>query len=159
MDSVIHLKRALSDSAHYLQRCITEVPWHAPTTFFHHSFFAYGMDETVPVLEELATAVMLSTQKQVTGMFCNYYRNGLEYKPYHRDLYGTDIATLSLGASRDFYFKHDTTKERTHFLLECGDLFYFPQHLNKTYTHSVPMRKKCTAPRVSLVFFLATPVL
>lgn len=155
METVIHLKGALAHGDHYLQRCIKEVPWNPPTTFFHHAYFAYAMDESVPLLEDLALAVTLSTRKNVTGMFCNFYRDGLEYKPYHRDLYGADIATLSLGAPRDFYFKHDGSKERTHFLLECGDLFFFPQSLNQTYTHSVPMRKKCTSPRISLVFFLA----
>ena len=164
LTSVIHLKKALpyQDADLYLGKLLNEIPWNAPNGFFHRHFFRYDRDFYVMSLEvpylvtmeKLCTAIENSTKRLVSGVFCNYYQDGEAYTPYHADQYGKDIATLSLGTTRDFYFKHNKTGVRTHYLLEHGDLFYFPPTINNEYKHTVPIRKKCKDPRISLVFFL-----
>jgi len=164
MEKVVHHKKALSEveTDHYLRKLLTELPWMPPNGFFHRHFYRYDRDFYVMPLEipylitmeKLCTAIELATGRLVSGAFCNLYMNGEEHTPYHADKYETEIATLSFGAPRDFYFKHNGTKVRTHFLLEHGDLFYFPREINEEYKHSVPARKKCKEPRISLVFFL-----
>jgi len=88
------------------------------------------------------------------SFFANYYRDGNDYAPYHRDKYGFRTLTLSFGGSRDFYFKHDKTRERIDYRLDHGDLILFEKDVNDAYKHSIPRRKNLKSDRISILFFL-----
>lgn len=91
---------------------------------------------------------------RVQGVFLNYYRNGEDYCPYHRDTYGCDVWTLSLGGTRDFLVKPDRTGTKsTKWTLESGDLYLMKRQLHQTYRHSIPARKGMNQGRISVVFF------
>ena len=172
LEQVIHSKQALSqeDCDHYLKALLTEIPWAASNNYFHRRVFRYSKDPviiahgnqlleitqtSIQPLDELIIALEQSIQKPIKGVFCNYYEDGNQYASYHKDQYGSDILSLTLGATRDFYFKHDTTGQRYHYALGHGDIFYFPDNINLAYKHSIPIRKKCKEPRINLTCFLA----
>ena len=90
----------------------------------------------------------------VRGVFVNLYE-GDDYAPYHHDTYGgKGVFTVSVGGTRMFYTKNETTDVVTKHLLEDGDLFYFNSDYNKIHKHSIPKLKKYKDPRISIVFFV-----
>jgi len=110
------------------------------------------MDE--PVLVELVELVQVNLEKKVMGVWCNYYRNGKDYTPYHQDSYNQGVTvTLSFGATRKCYFKHKVTGQRKDFSLKDGDLFIFSDKINRLYKHTIPKEMKVKDGRISIVFF------
>ncbi len=89
----------------------------------------------------------------ISAAFVNYYQNGNDYTPYHADKYGMGILTVSLGDTRDFYFKDNQTKVVTKYKLDHGDVMIFSDSINHTHKHSVPKRTRQIKPRVSILFF------
>ena len=153
---VIHIPQLLTteEAGHYLERLQTVVQWQPPNSYFHRHTFRYDAKEGCEVLDELAAIVNSSTGRLVQGAFCNYYHDGREYTPYHRDPYGCDIAGISFGTTRDFYFKADSGGGRTHYRLAHGDLLFFRNEVNGTHRHSVPARTRCHEERINITFFL-----
>jgi alkylated DNA repair dioxygenase AlkB len=62
------------------------------------------------------------------------------------------IASLSLGASRKFSFRHKTTKEEISINLHAGQLLVMKDSTQINWLHSLPKTKKCNLPRISLTF-------
>jgi alkylated DNA repair dioxygenase AlkB len=94
----------------------------------------------------------------------NHYKDGKDYIGYHsddeRDLVENGvIAALSLGANRDFFLKRKPEKsEKKTFEkpiainLASGSLLTMEGNTQKKYKHSIPIRKKCKSPRISITF-------
>jgi hypothetical protein len=112
-----------------------------------------SQDELDDHFKDIVEIVEAIGMKTVVGSFVNYYRNGQDYAPYHRDVYGFDSVTVSFGGSRDFLLKSDTTNVITKTVLSDGDIFTFPLYVNQTHTHSVPKRA-LAEPRISMLLFL-----
>lgn len=82
----------------------------------------------------------------------NLYRDGNDYIGYHRDKHidETPIASISLGATRDFIFTNGTeTKE---FILTDGTLLIIHPPTNVYWKHSLPKRMKVKEPRINITF-------
>ena len=91
----------------------------------------------------------------VVSIFCNLYENGSDHCPYHKDRYGCNIFTLSLGETRDFLTKPDEKGTKsTKYKLESGDLYFMHNDIHANHKHSIPKRKNIKNPRISIVFFL-----
>jgi alkylated DNA repair dioxygenase AlkB len=63
------------------------------------------------------------------------------------------IASLSLGAERDFAFGQMSGKSCTEIFrmrLRHGSLLLIPANVNRTYKHSVPVAKRIKQPRVNV---------
>ncbi len=112
--------------------------------------------ELTEYLGELTEVIELVTDRPVVGAFVNKYRaNSQDYCPYHRDVYGCDLATVSFGAERDFLLKADVNGVVQKWTLGDGDVYTLPAAVNLTYTHSVP--KRTTAgERISMLCFLGS---
>lgn len=94
---------------------------------------------------------------ECTSVFMNNYINGNDYCPYHRDLYETDVYTISLGSSRDFLIKKDEKGTKAiKYTLNPGDLYFMEKELNIDHKHSIPKRKNAEGMRISVVFFCKT---
>ena len=59
------------------------------------------------IIFQLVQLLQNKKSVQVCGVFINYYKNGNDYCPYHKDSYGTDVYTISLGETRDLLIKPD----------------------------------------------------
>lgn len=94
--------------------------------------------------------------EEVTGetynfTLVNYYASGSDFMTYHSDsetFLGPNpcIASLSLGAPRDFFLRHVQYKELSvpveRFVLADGDLVVMRGRTQHDWEHSVPKRKK-----------------
>lgn len=93
------------------------------------------------------------------------YKDGLDHIGEHRDDEheldpSCPIAAVSLGAARDFVFRHkDARKEPKQRHIEPvklelahGSLLLMNSPTNTYWYHSLPVRKKVKTPRISLTF-------
>ncbi len=91
----------------------------------------------------------------VHGIFGNYYPDGNAVLPYHQDKYGTDVVSLSFGATRKFNFTSDwkggVVKS---FSLKHSDMIIFDKESNNTYYHGIPKQSVITEPRINLTCFV-----
>jgi len=67
------------------------------------------------------------------------------------------IASLTLGAERDFIFQHSDRRAAVRIpdeklVLTDGLLLLMRPPTNQLWYHGVPMRRKCVAPRINLTF-------
>lgn len=112
-------------------------------------------DQTIDtIFLELTKDLQQHCGGQVQGIFCNLYETGEDYCPYHKDQYGCNVWTLSLGDARDFLVKKDGTGTKADtYNLKSGDLYFMDNRLHKTHRHSIPTRKSRKGSRISVVFF------
>lgn len=90
---------------------------------------------------------------------CIYYQDGSEGVDFHRDLpaYGSTatIASLSLGAERDFVFRSVADpNERFTIRLSSGSLLLMGEGCQELYEHSLPRDASCREARLNLTFRL-----
>jgi alkylated DNA repair dioxygenase AlkB len=62
------------------------------------------------------------------------------------------IASLNLGESRRFLFRHKKTKEKHELLLNHGSLLIMQGAMQHHWQHAVPKEPKKTKPRINLTF-------
>jgi alkylated DNA repair dioxygenase AlkB len=121
-----------------------------PRMIFHYDNNHSEINKLIKLIEDTFVC-------EVSGVFMNYYRDGKDYTPEHRDEYdGDDVYTLSLGASRKFYFistQENTKGEKLNYTLNNGDLIYFGANINRNYKHSLPKQVSVKEGRISIVFF------
>ena len=87
----------------------------------------------------------------------NYYPSGDEGMGYHADdekELGDQpiIASLSLGATRKFVFKHKKTQDKVELYLESGQLIVMHGETQKYWKHTVTKTKTVLEGRISLTF-------
>ncbi|MFT5236038.1 MAG: alkylated DNA repair dioxygenase AlkB [Shewanella sp.] len=91
------------------------------------------------------------------GVLVNHYDDGTQSMGWHSDdepeiMSGSDIASLSLGASRDFFLRHKRTHEKVKLTLDSGDLLLMHWPMQQNWQHSLPKRLRLHEPRVNYTF-------
>jgi alkylated DNA repair dioxygenase AlkB len=91
------------------------------------------------------------------GVLVNRYRDGSDSMGWHSDdepeiAPGSDIASLTLGATRDFVLRHKQTGSRHRLSLESGDLLIMHWPMQAQWQHALPRRLRVTAPRWNYTF-------
>jgi len=97
------------------------------------------------------------TKQTYNACLLNLYHNGDEAMGWHSDnekeiIANSTIASLSIGASRKFSFKHKVTKETISIQLENGSLLEMKGTIQSHWLHALPKSKKITEPRINLTF-------
>lgn len=118
-----------------------------------------------PTLEHIREAVTKTTGQTFNFVLVNRYKDGLDHMGEHRDDEKEldplcPIASVSLGAARDFIFRHRDTRgkqsrrhiEPVKLVLAHGSLLLMNSPTNTFWYHSLPIRKKVAAPRINLTF-------
>jgi len=111
-----------------------------------------------PTLLELKQRVEEKSQTTFTSVLLNYYRSGQDSMGWHADdekELGPEpiISSLSLGAERDFQFKHRRNPElRVTQPLQSGSLLVMRGKTQQNWLHQLPKRLKTEAPRINLTF-------
>ncbi|AAZ17956.1 DNA-N1-methyladenine dioxygenase [Psychrobacter arcticus 273-4] len=87
----------------------------------------------------------------------NYYPSGDDGMGYHDDdekELGEQpvIASLSLGATRKFVFKHKKTQDKVELYLESGQLIVMHGDTQSFWKHSITKTKTVATGRISLTF-------
>ena len=111
-----------------------------------------------PLLAQLKTQVEKACGHQFNSVLANYYRDGNDGMGWHcddeREL-GTQpvVASLSVGAMRDFYLRQKSHHQHKHRLtLPGGSLLVMSGDTQQYWQHSLPKRKRCVEGRVNLSF-------
>jgi len=158
------LMRAIAwqhDQAFIYGKTITtkrKVAWYA------NQPFSYAYSKTtkkarlwVPILRELKSLVEQESGAYFNSCLLNLYHDGNEGMAWHSDAEielkrnGT-IGSLSLGAARNFAFKHKQTKESVIQLLEHGSLLVMKGVTQTYWLHRLPPTKRIHVPRINLTF-------
>lgn len=107
-------------------------------------------------LNTIKQDVECAAQHSFTTILLNLYRDGNDSNGWHADNekeLGENpvIASLSLGAVRNFHFKHRKLKdERYKLLLTPGSLLIMKGEMQTYWLHQVPKTKRSIAPRINL---------
>ena len=166
-------------SAYWFDRCQEQIVWEQPqvrvygklhrvprmTAFLADASVSYRYSGVIhrgqgwpdwftPLLEQ----VNESCSAQFNGCLFNLYRDGDDRMGWHADDeteidQTKPIASLSLGSTRDFLFRHrsDPTK-RAAIPLTDGDLLIMHPGCQELWMHSVPQRRKVKTMRINLTF-------
>ncbi|PZX92413.1 alpha-ketoglutarate-dependent dioxygenase AlkB [Flavobacterium aquariorum] len=109
-------------------------------------------------LQKIKSLVESASDTNFTTVLLNYYRDGSDSNGWHADNekeLGTNpvIASLSLGAERNFQLKHnfDTTQKKN-LILENGSLLLMKGTTQHFWKHQVPKTTKPIGSRINLTF-------
>uniref|UniRef100_A0A3P9MCJ2 DNA oxidative demethylase ALKBH2 n=1 Tax=Oryzias latipes TaxID=8090 RepID=A0A3P9MCJ2_ORYLA len=118
-----------------------------------------------PTLENIRDAVTKATGQTFNFVLINRYKDGLDHMGEHRDDEkeldpSCPIASVSLGAARDFVFRHRDARGRNSsrqiepvkLELSHGSLLLMNPPTNHFWYHSLPVRRKTLQPRINLTF-------
>ena len=108
-------------------------------------------------LAALKSIVEKLTATRFNSCLLNLYHDGNEGMAWHSDdekSLGRDstIASVSLGAEREFRFKHKRTDEKISVLLESGSLLVMKGTTQTHWLHSIPEVEENQIPRINLTF-------
>ena len=101
--------------------------------------------------------LILGIDVNFNSCLLNYYPSGEDGMGYHADderELGEQpvIASLSLGATRKFVFKHKKTQDKVELYLESGQLIVMHGETQSFWKHSITKTKKAATGRISLTF-------
>lgn len=165
----------------WYQQLLAELPWqHDVVTLFGKTHitnrqivwmsdkdyrYSGQLKTAVPWTEQLwklkqQIEVMLTEQglgTEFNACLLNYYPSGEDGMGYHADNekelgQQTIIASVSLGATRKFVFKHRHTKDKIEFPLTSGQLIVMAGNTQQYWLHSLPKTKKVKEGRINLTF-------
>ncbi len=103
---------------------------------------------------------------QFNSVLANCYRNGEDCMGWHADdepelVRNGIIASVSLGAERDFDFRHKhhskEVPQQHRLTLEHGSLLVMNGDTQNYWKHALPRRKACKTPRINLTFRCIIP--
>lgn len=135
-----------------------KVAWYGDSEF---SYTYSGVLKTANIfnkeLLELKEIVEKESGETYNSCLLNLYHSGEEGMAYHSDgekmlKKNGAIASLSLGASRKFSFKHKENKQRVDIVLERGSLLVMKEFTQTNWLHRLPPTKKVFTPRINLTF-------
>jgi len=110
-------------------------------------------DTLLDIKQQLETL----TNESFNSVLINYYRDGQDSNGWHSDdepELGQNpiIASISLGANRDFKLRHKKDKSQLHSInLEHGSLLMMRGATQRCWQHHIPKRAKADA-RINLTF-------
>lgn len=108
---------------------------------------------------EIIKKISIDFNIEVIETRLNYYSNGNDWKPAHKDRHATYEGLkenytlgLSLGGSRELEFTHESSNHKFRFPQNNGDIFGFTKEVNEKFLHGVP---KCTSSddRISIIIW------
>jgi alkylated DNA repair dioxygenase AlkB len=110
-----------------------------------------------PVLRDLRELLARRTGVRFNSVLLNLYRHGEDSLSWHADdepELGPEpvIASLSLGADRQFQLKHRVDGEIRSILLESGSLLLMSGATQRSWLHRVPKERNVRQTRINLTF-------
>jgi len=167
-----------TDSRDLLEQLIAEVSWHsdayvafgrrfeiprlqawfaAPGIQYRYSNNLLPTHDWLPCLWQLKQQIETLCHCDFNSVLATYYRDGWDYVGWHADdeteLGPTPwIASLSLGAEREFRFRHKQDGWEGCVPLPPGALLLMEPAFQQHWLHSVPEQPAVHQPRINLTF-------
>lgn len=165
------------DADNFLQQLQTEIHWKQEPIFLFgkkimqprltawlgdkpYSYSGITMQPHAfgPAMMVIKNKVEAFTQSSFNTALLNLYRNGTDSMGWHRDnekeLGPTPIiASISLGAEREFQLRHYQTKEHVQKIpLQHGSLLIMREQTNTYWEHRIPKTSKPLSARINITF-------
>ena len=137
----------------HMQPRLTASYGDAGVTYRYSGTVNVALPWTLP-LRELRDKIEL-VQGRYNFCLLNRYRTGQDSMGMHADdepEMGNVIGSLSLGATRNFRIKHNTTKETMSFQLSHGSLLIMAGTMQQFWKHEIPKTKKMVGERINLTY-------
>ncbi len=108
-------------------------------------------------LSAIKNQLQIYTGEQFNSCLLNYYHDGNEGVGWHSDnetmmKKHATIASISLGATRTFLFRHKYSQEQHAIELENASLLLMKEATQDYWKHQLPIRKRVNTPRINLTF-------
>ncbi|REG98325.1 alpha-ketoglutarate-dependent dioxygenase AlkB family protein [Flavobacterium aquicola] len=109
-------------------------------------------------LQKIKSLIESASKTNFTTVLLNYYRDGNDGNGWHADNekelgINPIIASLSLGASRNFQLKHNNdVTQKKNIILENGSLLLMKGTTQHFWKHQIPKTAKSIGPRINLTF-------
>jgi len=138
-----------------------KVVWYGDDNYqYHYSGMAKQAHIWNPALFRLKQHIEQLTGHNYNSCLANLYENGTQGVGWHSDdepsLVSPEqkviIASLSLGATRKFSFKHKWKAEKVDLLLQSGQLIVMQGQTQHFWKHSLAKSTRILEPRVNLTF-------
>jgi alkylated DNA repair dioxygenase AlkB len=134
--------------------------WHGdPQARYAYSGQALEPLPWTPALADIRARLEVASGIPFNGVLCNLYRNGADSMGWHSDDEASlgpcpVIASLSLGATRRFVFRHRRRRElgTVDLQLAHGDLLLMAGDTQRHWQHAVPKTRRPVGPRINLTF-------
>ena len=168
---------SLQEADAILEKLDRETPWTKPTIklfdkempipretcWYGDKGYIYSGIRNDPLpftetLEKLKKIVEQECNQTFDSLLLNKYKNGEDKLGWHSDNEkeldsNAAIASLSLGAERDFFIRRkDNHESKLKILLKHGSLLIMHPPLQEFWDHSLPPRKKVQEKRINLTF-------
>jgi alkylated DNA repair dioxygenase AlkB len=135
-----------------------KVAWYGDREFSY--IYSHKEKKALPwtdTILEIKNRVESFSSETFNSCLLNLYHSGKEGMAYHSDnessiLKNSCIASVSLGAERNFIFKHKLTQEKISLFLENGSILLMKDEIQSNWKHSLPKTSKVNTPRVNLTF-------
>ena len=155
-----HIEWKNDEAVLFGKRVITKrkVAWYGSTPFaYTYSNVTKHALPWTPALLKLKNQIEQVTGETYNSCLLNLYHDGSEGMAWHSDSEkdlkkNGAIASLSLGATRKFLFKHKSTQEKVEFILESGHLLVMKDQTQAFWLHRLPPTKIVHHPRINLTF-------
>lgn len=132
---------------------------HSTTPFtYKYSGLTLFPNAMTPELLLLLARLKKTSNHHFNAVLLNLYRNGNDSNGWHADNekelgQNPVIASISLGATRNFHLKHRTNKDlRYTFPLDHGCLLMMEDQTQHYWLHQIAKTKKEVPPRINLTF-------
>lgn len=138
-----------------------KVVWYGDENYqYHYSGMAKQAHVWNPALFRLKQHIEKLTGHSYNSCLANLYENGMQGVGWHSDdepsLVSPEqevvIASLSLGATRKFSFKHKWKAEKVDLLLQSGQLIVMQGQTQRYWKHMLAKSTRIFEPRVNLTF-------
>ena len=132
--------------------------WYADTGLtYSYSGVTHQAIAWTPTLLEIRREVEAVAQAPFNSLLLNFYRDGQDSIGYHTNAepeLGVNpvIASISLGAVRQFVLKHIRTGAKLKYDLAPGSLLVMGGTCQHHWVHGVPKTKAAVGPRINLTF-------
>lgn len=121
-----------------------------------------GTQAWIQPLIEIRAYIEEITQQYFNSVLLTFYRDGNDLVSWHADdekELGNEpyIASLSLGADREFHYRHKRSGRHGHITLENGDLLLMKPRFQADWEHCIPAQDRVTEPRINLTYRRVNP--
>lgn len=118
--------------------------------------------EWTPTLANIRQKCESATAAQFNGVLANFYRDGRDHMGWHADdepANGPEpvIASVSLGATRRFDFRHNESQKIVSVELTHGSLLVMSGKSQHRWKHRISKTTKVSQPRINLTFRYVDP--
>jgi alkylated DNA repair dioxygenase AlkB len=112
-------------------------------------------DTLLEIKSQIESVQVDSQRPQFNYCLLNLYRHGQDSMGWHADdesEMGNIIGSVSLGQTRKFRIRHNTSRRTQDFLLGHGSLLIMAGRMQQYWQHEVPKTKKPVDPRINLTY-------